>query len=128
LSGYYGGIIMQKKMTKAIGVFTLVLFVLSMTGAAATCTLCKAKADTFSFSPSLKCGNVLKNDQGSGIKVVSMSKTTKGGKVTMKSNGAFCYKPASCSTTAIKDTFTYKIKNKCGQTSAARVTINYKCH
>ncbi len=89
---------MQKNMLKALGIFMLVLFVMSTTGAAA-CTLCKAKADTFSFSPSLKCGNVLKNDKGSGIKVVSMSKTTNGGKVTMKSNGAFCYKPASCSKT-----------------------------
>ncbi len=119
---------MQKKMTKAIGVFTLVLFVLSITGAAATCNLCKAKADTFNFSPSLKSGNVLKNDQGSGIKVASMSKCTNGGKVSMKSNGAFSYKPASCSATGtVKDTFVYKIKNKCGQVSAARVRINYKC-
>ena len=120
---------MQKNMTKAIGVFTLVLFVLSMTGAAATCTLCKAKADTFKMTPSLKCGNVLKNDQGSGIKVVSISKCASGGKVTMKSNGAFCYKPASCSKTGtVTDSFTYKIKSKCGQYSAARVRITYKCH
>ena len=120
---------MQKTMTKAIGVFTLVLFVLSMAGAADVCSLCKAKADSFKMTPSLHCGNVLKNDQGSGIKVISMSKTTNGGKVTMKSNGAFCYKPATCSATGtVKDTFTYKIKNKCGQVSAARVTINYKCH
>ena len=120
---------MQKKMIKAMGVFTLVLFVLSVTGAAATCNLCKAKTDTFSFKPSLKCGNVLKNDTGKNIKVVSISKCTSGGKVSMKSNGAFCYTPKSCSKTGtIRDTFTYKIKNSCGQTSTARVTINYKCH
>jgi hypothetical protein len=120
---------MQKNMIKAIGVFTLVLVVLSMTGAAATCNLCKAKADSFKMTPSLHCGNVLKNDQGTGVKVVSMSKCTGGGKVTMKSNGAFCYKPASCSASGtVTDSFTYKIKNNCGQYSAARVRITYKCH
>lgn len=121
---------MQKKMIKAIGVFTLVLFVLSMTGAAAaTCTACTAKADSFSLSASKNCGNVLNNDiKGTGTKVVSMSKCTNGGKVTLKSNGAFCYKPKVCSKTGtIRDTFTYKIKNSCGKTSTARVTINYKC-
>jgi hypothetical protein len=129
LSGYYGGIIMQKKMFKALGVFTLVLFVMSMTGAATTtCTVCKAKADTFNFNPSAHSGNVLKNDIGSAMKVVSMSKTTSGGKVTMKSNGSFSYKPTSCSMTTISDSFTYTIVNKCGHNSTARVHINYKCH
>jgi len=120
---------MQKSVTKAIGVFTLVLFVLSMTGAAnTTCTICKAKADSFQMTPTKHCGNVLGNDQGTGIKVVSRSKTTNGGRVTMSSNGHFCYTPVSCSTTAIKDSFTYTIQNKCGQKSAARVYITYKCH
>lgn len=120
---------MQKTMTKAIGVFTLVFFVLSMAGAAEVCTLCKAKADSYKMTTSKHCGNVLSNDQGSGIKVVSMSKCASGGKVTMKSNGAFCYKPASCSKTGtVTDSFTYKIKSKCGQSSAARVRITYKCH
>ena len=119
---------MQKKMIKAIGVFTLVLFVMSMTGAAA-CTLCKAKNDTFALSPSKSCGNVLKNDTGNNIKVVGISKCSNGGKVSMKSNGAFCYRPASCSKTgSVRDSFTYKIRNSCGQTSTARVTINFKCH
>jgi hypothetical protein len=131
LSGYYGGIIMQKNMFKALGVFTLALFVMSMTGAAAgTCTLCKAKADTFNFSPSMHSGNVIKNDGGSGLKVVKMSSCTNGGKVTMKSNGIFSYMRASCSITTktVRDSFTYTIVNKCGQKSIARVTINYKCH
>jgi len=119
---------MQKNMIKVMGIFTLVLFVMSMTGAAATCTLCKAKADTFKFDSSSKCGNVLTNDEGKGAKVVSISKTSNGGKVTMKSNGKFCYKPASCSKTGtLKDSFTYKIKNSCGKTSTAKVTIYYKC-
>lgn len=119
---------MQKNMIKAIGVFTLVLFVLSITGAAAACTTCKAKADSISLSAAKNCGNVLKNDTGKSIKVVSISKCSNGGKVSMKSNGAFCYKPASCSKTGtVRDSFTYKIKNNCGQTSTARVTITYKC-
>jgi hypothetical protein len=132
LSGYYGGKIMQKNMFKALGVFTLALFVMSMTGAAATttCTVSKAKADIFNFSPSIHSGNVLKNDVGNGLKVVKMSSCTNGGKVTMKSNGIFSYTRASCSKTptTIRDSFTYTIVNKCGQKSIARVTINYKCH
>jgi hypothetical protein len=130
LSGYYGGNIMQKNMFKALCVFTLALFVMSMTGAAAaTCTLCKAKADIFNFGPSIHSGNVLKNDGGSGLKIVKMSSCTNGGKVTMKSNGIFSYTRASCSksSTTIKDSFTYTIKNKCGKTSTAKVYINYKC-
>lgn len=117
---------MQKILTKAVGIFMLVFFVMSMTAAAATCTPSKANADTFSFSSSKYSGNVLSNDKGSDIRVVSVSKTTNGGKVSMKSNGIFSYKPASSSKTTIKDTFTYKIKNKCGQYSSAKVTINYK--
>jgi Bacterial Ig domain len=120
--------IMQKTMVKAIGVFTLALLVMSMTGAAA-CTYTKAFPDTFTFNPSKHCGNVLSNDKGNSLKIVSISKTAYGGKVTMKSNGAFCYKPASCSKTGtVKDSFTYKMKSKCGKTSTAKVTINYKCH
>jgi thiol-disulfide isomerase/thioredoxin len=44
----------------------------------------------------------------------------------MKSNGNFCYKPASSSKSTIKDSFTYTIKDKCGQKSTVKVTINYK--
>src|SRR5664280_1138838 len=100
---------MQKTMIKTMGVFTLALIVMSMTGAAA-CTIYKANTDTFNFSPSNHCGKVLQNDKGSGIKVVSMSKTANGSKVTMNSSGSFCYKPVSCSTTTIHDSFTYTIK------------------
>lgn len=117
---------MQKTVTKTIGIFTLVLFVMSVTGAAATCTPAKAYNDNFNFSPSKYSGNVLSNDKGTGIKVVSVSKTTNGGKVTMNSNGIFSYKPASSSKTTIQDSFTYRIVNKCRQYSSAKVTINYK--
>lgn len=120
---------MQKNMIKAIGVFTLVLFVLSMTGAAAaTCKPCKANPDTFYFSASKHCGDVLSNDQGAGLKVISRT-NPKYGTVTMKSNGNFCYKPNTCSKTGtIRDSFVYKIRSSCGQTSTARVTIIYTCH
>ena len=117
---------MYKNIFKAIGIFTLVFFVVSMTGAAATCTPCKANADTFNLSPSKNHGNVLSNDSGSGIKILNTSKTTNGGKVIMYSRGDFYYKPASSSKTTVRDSFTYTIVNKCGQKSTAKVTINYK--
>ena len=118
---------MQKKtMFKTLSIFTLVFFVMSMTGAAATCSLCKANSDTFNFKPTVKSGNVLKNDKGSGFKVVSVSKCSNGGIVTMKSNGSFSYKATKCSKTSIKDSFTYKVKNNCGKYSTAKVIINYR--
>jgi thiol-disulfide isomerase/thioredoxin len=116
---------MQKNIFKTLSIFTLVLFVMSVTGAAATTASCKANADKFSFSPSKYSGNVLYNDKGSGIKVVSTSKTTNSGKVTMKSNGLFYYYPASSSKTTIPDSFTYTIADKYGKKSTAKVTINY---
>ena len=117
---------MQNAFSKTIGIFTLAFFVMSITGAAATCTPCKAKADTFDISPSKNYGNVLANDIGKDIKIVNTSKTTNGGKVTMYSKGDFYYKPASASRTNIHDSFTYTIANKCGQKSTAKVTIRYK--
>ena len=116
---------MQKNMFKTLSIFTLVLFVMSVTGAAATTAPCKANVDKFSFSPSKYSGNVLYNDKGSGIKVVSTSKTTNSGKVTMKSNGLFYYNPASSSKTTIQDSFTYTIADKYRKKSAAKATINY---
>ncbi len=119
---------MQKKtMFKTLSIFTLVFFVMSMTGAAATCSLCKANSDTFNFKPSLKSGNVLKNDKGSGLKVVSVSKCSNGGIVKVYSNGSFSYKSTKCSRTNVKDSFTYKVRNSCGKYSTAKVIINYRC-
>ncbi|RPJ77230.1 MAG: thioredoxin [Alphaproteobacteria bacterium] len=118
---------MQKKtMFKTLSIFTLALFVMSLSGAAATSAPCKAYPDKFSFSPSKYSGNVLSNDKGSGIKVVGTSKTTNSGKVTMKSNGLFSYKPASSSKTTIQDSFTYTIAEKYGKKSTSRVIVNYK--
>ena len=117
---------MQNAISKTIGIFTLVFLVMSITGAAATCTPCKANADMFNFSSHKSHGNVLANDIGKDIKIVGTSKTTNGGKVTMYSKGDFYYKPVSSSKTTIHDSFTYTIANKCGQKSTAKVTINYK--
>jgi Bacterial Ig domain len=116
---------MQKTMIKVIGICILALFVMSLTGAAATCSLCKAKTDTFNFNPSLKSGNVLKNDVGSGLKVISCSKCSNGGIVKVYSNGSFSYKPTSSSKTTIQDSFTYKVKNSCGKYSTGRCEIIY---
>ena len=120
-------------MTKSIGIFTLALLVLSMVGAAActgpNCNACKPVAtnEIFHLTACNHCGNILKYDHGCGLKLVSIGKTTNGGKVTFKSNGSFCYKPASCSKTTIHDSFSYTIKNKYGQFSTGTVTINYNC-
>ena len=147
---------MQKTILKALSIFMLIFFVMSMTGAAAcsgsanckscsssscsscsssscsTCSTCKtiAKPDSFNFSPSKKCGNVLSNDKGNGLKVTTTGsiKTAKGAKVYMKNNGYFCYSPAPCSKTGtFTDSFTYKAVNKDGKYGTAKVTIKYKC-
>lgn len=118
---------MQKKvMFKALSVLILAIFIMSTTAMAATGQKCKANPDTFSLTSSKYTGNVLTNDKGEKIKVISTSKTTNKGKVTMKTNGYFSYKPASTSKTVIKDTFTYTITDKYGQKSTAKVAINYK--
>lgn len=120
---------MQKNMIKAIGVFTLVLFVLSVTGAAASsCSSCIAKPDSYSLTKTKNMGStVLKNDKGSNLKVVSVTKCSKG-TVSMRSNGAFTYKAKSCAKGTITDKFRYTIKNSCGKTSSAWVTIRYRCN
>lgn len=126
---------MQKNIIKVLSIFLLTCFVMSMTAAAAcsggSCSATKAtaKPDSFSLSSSKKCANVLSNDKGTGLKVTTTGyiKTAKGAKVYMKSNGYFCYTAKSCSTGTITDSFTYKIKDKYGKTSSAKVTIRYKC-
>jgi hypothetical protein len=117
---------MNKNIVKALGIFILVFFAMSMTGEASKCTPCKAKADIYDLSSSRNHGNVLSNDIGEDVKIVGTSKPINGGKVTMYSKGEFYYKPASSSKTTIHDRFTYTIENKCGQKSTAKVTINYK--
>lgn len=129
------GIIIQKNMTKVISVAILALFVLSITGAAATTP--KAKNDNFNFNLKNNYGNVLDNDNGKGIKVVSLS-SPKLGTILMHSNGDFAYLPfcrLEAETPAITqndglegtDSFTYTIKDKDGKTSSVTVTINFKC-
>lgn len=134
------------KWMKVLCIFTLVFFVMSMTGAAAcsktsntssstsssTCSKCKTDAinDSFSLNPSQtsKTFNVLANDKGCGLKVTTTGyiTTAKGGKVLMKSNGTFSYvKPVACSNKS--DSFTYKAVNKYGAYDTAKVTLNFKC-
>ena len=123
---------MRKTMFKTLCVFTLVFFVLSMTGAACS-NSCKtkndARDDTFTCKCKSCCYNVLGNDKGCNLKVTSTGCiTTKlGGKVCMQSNGKFCYtKPASCKKSCI-DSFKYCVKGKDGKTDCATVKIKVKC-
>jgi len=132
---------MQKNMFKTICVFTLVFFVMSMTGAAACGDSCKTKTnainDSYSFKlkscPNTKycLGTVLKNDKGCNLKVTSTKVTTKlGGTVTMESNGKFCYKaPAKCCAgkSPCTDTFKYCVKGKDGKTDCATVKLKITC-
>ena len=126
---------MRKTMFKTICVFTLVFFVMSMTGAAASSNSCKtktdAKNDTFTCNCKSKscCYDVLKNDKGCNLKVTTIGcfTTAKGGKVCMQSNGKFCYtKPASCSKSCT-DSFKYCVIGKDGKTDCATVTLKVKC-
>lgn len=135
---------MRNTIFKTICVFTLVFFVMSMTGAAVSSNSCKtktdAKNDTFSCNCKSKscCYNVLKNDKGCELKVTSVNgvavpkggaciTTAKGGKVCVKSNGTFCYtKPASC-TKSCTDSVKYCVKGADGKTDCATVTIKVKC-
>lgn len=130
---------MQRSIFKTICIFTLVFFVMSMTGAAAAFdTACSknkcrtdARNDVFTCNCKSKscCYNVLSNDKGCNLKVTSTGCfTTKlGGKVCMQSNGKFCYtKPAKCSKSCT-DSFKYCTKGKDGKTDCATVTIKVRC-
>lgn len=130
---------MRKIMLKTICIFTLVFFVMSMTGAACGNGNCKTKTDAINDTYSIKlkscpntkyCFNVLSNDKGCNLKVTTCNTiTTKlGGKVTIQSNGKACYKaPSKCSKKSCTDTFTYKIKGKDGKVDSAKVTLKLKC-
>ena len=130
---------MRKIMLKTICVFTLVFFVMSMTGAACSNGGCGCKTDAIKDSYSIKLktcpkttyclSTVLKNDKGCNLKVTTTGCiTTKlGSKVTMKSNGTFCYKPSSAARKSCTDTFTYKIKGKDGKVDSTTVTLKLKC-
>jgi len=133
---------MQKTMLKTICIFTLVFFVLSMTGAAACGDKCTTKTDAIKDSYNVKLkscpktvycfSSVLKNDKGCNLKVTTTGTITTalGGKVTMKSNGTFCYKPSSkcCSEKcSCIDSFKYTVKGKDGKSDSTRATLNVKC-
>ncbi|MDQ1253722.1 MAG: chitosanase [Euryarchaeota archaeon] len=117
---------MQNTISKTICILILAFLAMSVTGAAATCTPCKAKADSFVFNLSMNHGNVLSNDIGSRINVICMSKCKNGGKVSMTYNsGDFVYAPPKGSTGIIHDSFTYTIANRCSQKSTAKVSLTY---
>lgn len=124
---------MQKTMFKTACTFMLVLFVMSVTGAAAASSSTSkpvANADKFNLSPTNKYGNVLSNDKGTGLKIATTGyiKTSKGTKVYLKNNGyAYYYPLSSFKTGTITDSFTYKIVDKYKRYSTAKVTIYYKC-
>ena len=118
---------MKIVMFTIIGVFILATPVISTTGAVAVATTCKANPDTFDLSPSRPfVGNVLSNDQGTELNVVSTSKTKNGGKAIVYSKGDFYYKPAFCCKTSLKDSFTYTMVDKYGHKRIAKVTVNCK--
>ncbi len=123
---------MRKTIFKTICVFTLVFFVMSMTGAACgnSCkTKTDAKNDVFTCKSKSCCYNVLKNDKGCSLKVTTTGtiKTKLGGTVKMQSNGKFCYtKPSSC-TKSCTDSFKYCVIGKDRKTDCATVTLNVKC-
>ena len=125
---------MQKSIFKTICAFTLVFFVMSLTGAAAcsggSCSASKidAKNDKFTVTCNNKSFNVLKNDKGQGLKVKTTGyiKTAKGGKVYMQSNGTFKYvKKVACSKGS--DSFTYTAVDKYKKTDSAKVTLYLTC-
>ena len=124
---------MQRTIFKTICIFTLVFFVMSMTGAAVDNIACSksktdARDDTFTCKSNSCCYNVLKNDKGSNLKVTTTGTitTAQGGKVTMQSNGKFCYtKSAKCN--SCTDSFKYTVKGKDGKSDTAKVTIYNKC-
>jgi len=122
---------MRNNMFKAICVFTLVFLVLSMTGAAA-CNKCVTKTDAKNDAYTCGCSkccfsSVLKNDKGCNLKVTTCGTiTTKcGNKVSMSSNGKFCYtKKVACSCKT--DSFKYCVKGTKG-TDCATVYIKNTC-
>jgi hypothetical protein len=132
---------MRKIMFKTICIFTLVFFVMSMTGAACgNGNSCNKKTDAIKDSYSFKLkscpkvkycfGTVLKNDKGCSLKVTTTGTITtkKGGTVTMKSNGTFCYKPSSaCRKESCTDSFKYTAKGKDGKSDTTSVTLKMTC-
>jgi len=115
LSGNYGGIIMQKTMTKAMGIFILAVFVVSVTGAA-ICTTCEAKADTLASSTSKDSFNVLKGSQNSKILTVSGGGSGKykcdGKDDQVQINQALAFAAKNPGTTVhLKGPFTYVISD-----------------
>jgi hypothetical protein len=117
-------------MKRTLGIFLAVCFLMSVTAAAVSAGphnsgwLVKTKAvnDTFTLNPKHNSGNVLKNDLGKNLKVISAWGAKKG-KVSMKSNGKFTYTPFRSRERIIRDSFKYAIIGKDKKVSSTKVTI-----
>lgn len=88
-----------------------------------TVLIATANADNFSTAyNTVLSGNVMSNDKGSGIQVVTSSTSTPAhGTVIMQSDGTFTYTPTTGYSGT--DNFTYTIQDSSNHTSTATVTI-----
>ena len=123
------------QMRKTLGILLAVCFLMSVTAAAVSARsddqnnrmMIKTKAvdDSFKLNSKYNKGDVLKNDKGRDLKIVWMSKP-KNGKVSMKSDGKFTYKPDRSREKTLRDSFKYAIKGKDRKTSIATVKITFE--
>ncbi len=121
------------QMKRTLGILLAVCFLMSVTAAAVSAGpynsgwLVKTKAvnDTFTLNPKQNSGNVLKNDLGKNLKVIS-SWGAKKGKVSMKSNGKFTYTPFRSRERIIRDSFKYSIIGKDKKVSSSKVSIIFR--
>jgi len=115
-----------------LGILLAVCFLMSVTAAAVSADKndrdfgqkTKAVDDKFKLDSKHNSANVLDNDKGKDLKVI-WEKGAKG-KVDMKRNGKFTYKPYKSDDKIIKDSFKYAIKGKDGKTSIATVKITFE--
>lgn len=121
------------QMKKTIGIFLAVCFLMSVTAAAVSARpfedqdrdKIKAVDDTFKLTPKKNTGNVLDNDKGKKLRVVSVTMPKKG-TLSMKRNGDFTYTPKESRDKIIIDSFRYTIKGENGKRSSAKVTIIFE--
>jgi hypothetical protein len=121
------------QMKRTLGILLAVCFLMSVTAAAVSAgphnsgwfVKTKAVNDTFTLDSRHNSGNVLKNDIGKNLKVVSAWGAKKG-KVSMKSNGKFTYTPFKSRQKIITDSFKYAIIGKDKKVSSTKVTIIFR--
>jgi hypothetical protein len=123
------------QMKKTLGILLAVCFLISVTAAAVSARsdndynnrwMVKTKAvdDHFKLDSKKDKGNVLRNDKGRDLKVISTWGAK--GKVSMKKNGEFKYTPFRSREKTIRDSFKYAIKGKDGKISVAKVKITFE--